>query len=258
MVPGKPARIPYNARESCRVVIHQNRLRLEDGLQEVVLEIDVTSATGEARKDASVEERMVLRPGGPARDFWLRGVTSEFDQIRVHVSHVIDQTNYVLSPTAKKSPPSVQWSAVIEGGRARLFVSVTIPGGLSRMNEPSGQFRVNFGVIGRVTWLDRNGKEGLVGLETGLVGVDLIPQRESSVADRPRTLAAVLGVGLRVRIGPGAALGIHLWGAYEFRPGYQYSPDGTNIKDAQTLNEASRWALILGPSISIGNIGTNL
>jgi hypothetical protein len=48
-------------------------------------------------------------------------------------------------------------------------------------------------------------------------------------------------------------LSIHVWGAYEFREDYfSRQPDGT-------LGEkVGRWALIFGPSISLGNIGTNL
>jgi hypothetical protein len=207
---------------------------------------------------------MVLRPGGEPRVFYVKGATAQFDHIVVRLSHVVDETRYVLAPTARQSPPSSQWSATVEGGFARLYVTLAIPAGLYRMNEPVGQFTLNFGVLGRITWLDRNGKEGLLGLETGLMGVGLIPQRQGSVGDAPRTLAAVTGLGLRVDIGGGAAVGIHLWGAYEFRRDYQYVPEGhpkvdfNDVQMVSSLPHAPHWALIFGPSISIGNVGTNL
>jgi hypothetical protein len=66
----------------------------------------------------------------------------------------------------------------------------------------------------------------------------------------------VAGAGLRIDLGAGAAVGVHLWGAYEFRDEYPYqlqSPD-----DPASGKPASHWAVFFGPSIAIGNAGTNL
>jgi len=252
--PGTPVRIPFDSRATCRVILHQERLRPEDGLQEIVLEIEVTRPGGARRAEASVSERMVLRPGGETRTFFLKGVTEQFDHVVIRASHVVDETRYVLSPTARQALPSVQWSATIEGGWVRLYATVAIPAGLYRMNEPTGQLTLNFGVLSRLTWLDRHGKEGLFGLELGLMGVGLIPQR-SSTADVPRTLAGVAGAGLRIDLGAGAAVGVHLWGAYEFRNEYSYL---SRPGDMASATRAPHWALFFGPSIAIGNAGTNL
>jgi hypothetical protein len=252
--PGTPVRIVYEARDTCRVVLHQERIRPEDGLQEIVLEIEVTKADGSRRGEATLDERMVLRPGGEARTFFLRGVTAQFDYVVIRVSHVVDETRYVLTPSGRQALPSIQWSGTIEGGWARLYATVAIPAGLFRLNEPTGQLTLNFGVLTRLTTLDRRGKEGLLGLEAGLMGVGLIPQR-TTVADIPRTLAAVGGAGLRIELGAGAAVGVHLWGAYEFRNAYSYL---TRPNDPTSAIRASRWALYFGPSIAIGNAGTNL
>jgi hypothetical protein len=252
--PGTPVRIPYDSRDTCRVLIHQERLRPEDGLQEIVLEVEVSRPEGGKRPEASVNERIVLRPGGELRTIFLKGVTAQFDHIVIRASHVVDETRYVLSPSARQAPPSLQWSATVEGGWARLYATVAIPAGLYRMNDPTGQLTLNFGVLSRLTWLDRNGKEGLLGLELGLMGVGLIPQR-SGTADVPRTLAAVAGLGLRINLGAGAAVGVHLWGAHEFRDDYTYV---TRPGDTTTARRASHWALYFGPSIAIGNAGTNL
>jgi hypothetical protein len=254
IAPGTPVRIPFDARDTCRVALHQERLRAEDGLQEIVLDIDVTRSNGTRRAEASVSERMVLRPGGETRTFFLKGVAEQFDHIVIRASHVVDETRYVLSPTARQALPSVQWSVTIEGGRVRLYATVAIPAGLYRMNEPTGQLTLNFGVLSRLTWLDRQGKEGLFGLELGLMGVGLIPQR-SGIADVPRTLAAVAGAGLRIDLGAGAAVGVHLWGAYEFRNEYSYL---SRPGDTTSATRAPHWALFFGPSIAIGNAGTNL
>ncbi len=252
LTPGKPARIPFSARQTCRVIVHQERLLPEDGEQEVVLEIEITKASGGKRSDASVNERMVLRPGGEPRIFYLKGIVEQFDQISVRLSHVVDENRYVLSATGKKEPPSVQWSATIEGGRVRLYVSLNVPAGLYRINEPAASLTLNFGVLGRLTWLSREGKEGLLGLETGVLGASLIPQQYNGNPAFPPTLVTLLGLGLRVEVGQGAAVGVHLWGAYEFRSTYTYTPTGG------TARNATHWSLLFGPSISIGNVGTNL
>jgi hypothetical protein len=249
---GKPARISYSARETCRVVIHQERVSPEDGQQQIVLEIEVTKASGGKRSDASVNEHIVLRPGGEPRTFFLKGITEQFDQITVRLSHIVDETRYVLDTRGKQEPPSEQWSATIEGGHVRLYVSLNVPAGLYRINEPSASMTLNFGVLGRLTWLDRQGKEGLLGLETGVLGASLIPQQYNNSPAFPATLVTLLGFGLRVEVGQGAAVGVHLWGAYEFRSTYQYTNSSGDSR------AATHWSLLFGPSISIGNIGTNL
>ena len=253
LTPGKPARIPFSARATCRVVIHQERVSPEDGQQQVVLEIEVTKASGGKRSDASVSEHMVLRPGGEQRIFFLKGVTEQFDQVEVRLSHVADETRYVMDTSGKQSPPSAQWSATIEGGHVRLYVSLNVPAGLYRINEPAASMTLNFGVLGRLTWLNRHGKEGLLGLETGVLGASLIPQQYNNTLPFPPTLVTLLGMGLRVEIGQGAAVGVHLWGAYEFRSAYEYTP-----ASGGSSRYATHWSLLFGPSISIGNIGTNL
>ena len=180
-------------------------------------------------------------------------MTEQFDQVTVRLSHVVDETRYVLGSAGKEAPPSAQWTATVEGGRARLYVSLSVPAGLYRINKPAASLTLNFGVLGRITWLDRRGKEGLLGLETGVLGASLIPQQYEGNPAFPPTLVTLLGLGLRVEIGRGAAIGVHLWGAYEFRSEYSYTPSG-----ATEPRSATHWSLLFGPSISIGNIGTNL
>jgi len=166
---------------------------------------------------------------------------------------VVDEARYLLGSVARPSAPSAQWSAVVEGSRARLYVSLSVPAGLYRINEPAASLTLNFGVLGRITWLDRHGKEGLLGLETGVLGASLIPQQYNNRPAFPPTLVTLLGVGLRVEVGQGAAIGVHLWGAYEFRGEYSY-----RTSETAAPRTATRWSLLFGPSISIGNVGTNL
>jgi len=249
--PGKPHRVPLEARESCRVIIHRERLRAEDGLQEVVLNVDVADAGGKTRPEVGIRERLVLRPGAEPKVYWIRGV-EQFDRIVVSLSHVVDEQRYVLSPTTREGLPSIQWVAIIEGGRFRLYATAAIPSGLFRVNEPSGQIRLNFGVLSRLTMLDEFGKENLLGAEIGVMGMGLIPSR-SNLSEYPPTLSLVAGIGVRVPLGSGAAVGVHGWFSYEFRNDFEYQ-----VSDGGPFRQASRFAFIFGPSISIGNVGTNL
>jgi hypothetical protein len=250
LAPGAQNLIPYAQRGSCRVIIHRERLDPEDGMQEIVLDVDVTSAEGMPRSSAGLHERMVLRPGGETQIVPLRGGLQQFDRMVVRVSLVIDETRYTLGPLARSGIPSVQWTATVEGGRARLYATVDIPAGLYRLNSPSGQLTLYFGVLSRIVALNRQGKESLVGLELGLMGMGLIqPPSESQY---PRTLGILGGLGVRVPLGGGvAAVSVHLWGVYELRA--RYTPTGK-----PPGSDVSHFGLVFGPSISIGNVGANL
>jgi hypothetical protein len=199
----------------------------------------------------------VLQPCAEPRTFWIKKVVEQFDHIVVRVSHVVDESRYLLSASMRAGLPSVQWAATVEGSRLRLYATAAIPSGLYRLNAPTGQLSLNFGLLSRLTWLNEYGKEGLLGLEMGVMGVGLI-QAPGALSNFPPTLATVAGLGVRVPLGGGqaggqAALNIHAWGAYEFRdPVFLPLPDGSPGR------RVGNWSVIFGPSISLGNIGTNL
>jgi hypothetical protein len=176
------------------------------------------------------------------------------------VSHVLDESRYALSVAGHQGLPTLQWSIAVEGGRLRVYATATIPAGLYRMNRPSGQLSLNFGVLSRLTWLDDRGTEGLLGAELGLMGMGLVQQ--TALGDYPPTLGAVAGLGVRVPLGDTASVGIHVWAAYEFRDRFDYKVDPKATGSCSTgdavCRSAPRVAFIFGPSISIGDVGTNL
>jgi hypothetical protein len=254
--PGQPHRVPYLARGSCRVVLHRERLTAADGSQEITLDIDVTKPDGTPRPDAKLSEHMVLRPGATERVVPIKSAgLDEFDRIEIRVSHVIDESRYVVSNAAPTKPGllAAQWSAIVDGGRLRLYATATIPAGLYRVNHPSGQLTLNFGVLSRLTTLNRQGKEGLFGLEFGVMGLGLAPQQSN--VEFPVTLAIVAGLGFRVPLGQGAAIGIQAWVAREFRDG---AISILNMDGSRSDVAAGPWSFIFGPSISFGNVGLNL
>lgn len=252
--PSRPHRISYEMRNTCRVIVHRERLKPEEGNQEVLLRIDVTKVDGSARSESHVEQRMFLRPEGDERVIPIPGNLAQYDRIVVQVSHVADESRYALATTDRTGLPSAQWTAIVKGGLFRLYTTATIPAGLYRATEPSGQLSINFGLVSRLALLNNEGKERLLGIELGLMGLGLVPQ--SGDIQFPPTLAVVGGVGLRVPIGPGAAVGAQAWVAYEFRDEIKRRTNGD--PNMETVVPSSHWSFIFGPSISVGNVGFNL
>jgi hypothetical protein len=243
--PGKRTSIPFARRDGCRVVIHRERFKPEDGTQDLTLDIDITKVDDSPRADAHVSERMVLRPAPEPRIVWIKGVKGQFDRVTVRVAHVADDVRYVGSTETRTSLPAAQWTLVVGEGRFRFYATAAIPTGLFRITSPSGVLTLNFGALSRLTWLDREGHEGLFGLELGAMGVGLAT---TSGFPFPPTLAVIAGVGVGIPIGnrgepSQASVNLHAWGAYELREDYM---------------GASHWSFLFGPSITIGNIGTNL
>ncbi len=253
IAPGAQVSIPFSQRDSCHLLIHRERLRVEDGTQDISVEVNVTKVDDNPRAGAQLVERMVLRPGAEPRVFWIRGVKAQFDRLSVRVSHIVDEAHDVGGSDLHVNLPSVQWAVVVGEGRLRFYATAAIPTGLFRMTEPTDVLTLNFGVLSRLTWLDQDGHEGLLGLEFGAMGIGL-----AATPGFPRTLAVLAGVGVGVPIGnrgepSQASVNLHAWAAYELRHDFPLDPINN-----PTGPQASHWSLLFGPSITFGNVGTNL
>ena len=250
IVPGETTHVPFGARDSCRFVFHRERVPAEDGAQKLTLEIDVTRVDGAARPESHVREELVLRPGGEQRLAWIKGVGGEFDRVTVRLSHSADESHYATSDL-NTGAPAAQWAVVMGTGKARIYATTAIPTGLYRVSDRahSGILTLNFGVLSRLTWLDAEGHDGVLGLETGVMGVGLA--RDTSSAGESLTQVAVVGgIGLSVPIANRSlatetSVNLHAWFEYE-------------VSRAWSGNPGNPIAFVFGPSISIGNIGTNL
>jgi hypothetical protein len=256
--PGTAPHIPYKNRDSCHLVVHRNRIPAESGEQRVDIDITVSNINGD-RPEATKSHHLVLRHGNEPDVIWIRGVKQQFDHINVRVTHVIDESQYVSRPSGRLDLPSAQWTVVAEDARFKFYATATIPTALYRFSHDpqdlgTGPLALNFGVISRLTWLDSDGAEGLVGLEAGMVGMGL-------ATDKSRQLALVWGLGLSVPLGnvnqpTQAAINIHAWVSYTVGglKGNLLNDDGT-VDRTIDLNP---WAFVFGPSITVGNIGTFL
>jgi hypothetical protein len=251
--PGVAAHIPFSARDTCRIVFHRERLAPENGAQRLNLEVNVTRVDGEARPEAHVAQSVILRPGPQPRYAWIKGVLGPFDHITVRVSHDTDEANYVGSVDLGSGEPAAQWSVVAGEGVARIYATASIPTGLYRVSDRahSGILSLNLGVIARLTWLDAEGHGGFLGLEGGVMGVGLANDVSAPPNSQSLTqVATVTGIGLSVPIANRSlatetSLNLHAWFEYEISRDLGSEP-------------GSPFGFVFGPSISVGNVGTNL
>ncbi|HEY8927191.1 MAG TPA: hypothetical protein VIU64_22565 [Polyangia bacterium] len=255
-VQGKLGQVPFSDRDSCRLVIHRERLKREDGSQDIAVDADVYRQDGTPRPEGHISEHLVLNPGDTARTIWLHGARQHFDRIVVRVSHVVDESHYLSESAWRSNLPVAQWSVMVGSGHARFYATAAIPTGLFRVNAPSSVLSLNFGILSRLALLDHEGRESLIGLELGAMGVGL-----ASVSNFPATLDLIAGLGISLPLGARgevtqSSVNLHAWVVKEFRP--DVCTNTMLSPGADGCRLASRWAFIFGPSISIGNIGTNL
>jgi hypothetical protein len=250
LVPGETARLPYSMRDSCRLVVHRERLSPEYGTQKLALDIDILRADGTSRSDVHASQTLVLRAGKEPLDAWIHGVQAEFDRIVVRLSHIADESHYTGAAEMLTSEPALKWTAILGTGRARLYAAPTIPTGLYRFGDSqhSGVLSLNFGVISRLTWLDDEGHEGFLNLEFGLMVIGLAGS-QSTTGQSLSEAGAVLGLGIGIPFAnrssvTEASINLHLWYEHDLS-----TPDSS---------KGQPWSIIFGPSISIGNVGTNL
>ncbi|HEY6079404.1 MAG TPA: hypothetical protein VIW29_11405 [Polyangiaceae bacterium] len=246
LAPGDPINLPFGWRDTCRLTVHRERLKRENGRQRLNLSIDVFTADGATRSEGHVKDTLDVGPGSAPREVWIQGVLSSFDRIVVRLAHDADEAHYVEGSKLFASGPAVQWSVILGTGNVRLYATSTIPAGLYRFGDAdhSGVLSLNFGVISRLTWLTDEGREGLIGLEAGVM-VFGVGSSTSTTGHDLTQVGIPVGLGLSIpianRLQPTeAAINLHGW--------VEFPISGDSHKPA----------FIFGPSISIGNIGANL
>ena len=254
MEPGPSHHIPFDQRETCRLLIHRARIPKDAGEQRLDIEVTVTAVGGEPRAEARVVHHLVLRHA-PDRDvIWLRGAKQQFDRFSVQVTHVVSESLYTTYRGPQMVLPSSQWAVVTEDADFKFYATAAIPASLYRFSNDDGDLgtgplSLNFGVLSRLTWLDSEGHEGLVGVESGVMGMGLASDKDQ--------LAIVLGLGIAIPLGNAntiaqAAINIHAWLAYSLGKNTAQVP---NTMEEVTLNP---WAFVFGPSITVGSVGAFL
>lgn len=258
MRPGVTEQLPYRSRDTCRVVLHRERLRPEDGTQALQLSVDVTAPDGTSRSDAKVDQRVIVKPGKPSsgpspsekpRTFFVSGVASPFDRVVVRVSIVTDDVHYATLPDDKLGA-QLQWSIVMGTGHLRLYATATIPTGLYRVADQGHQgiLTLNAGAILRLVWLSKEGRESPIGLETGLMWIGITGDTSPDAAAHGE-FAFVAGLGLGIPIANQAraaqtSISLHAWFEYE-------------VSRAARPDSGTPFGFVFGPSITVGDLGFN-
>jgi hypothetical protein len=259
VLPGVTPHLPFASRDSCHLLVHRERIQPEDGEQRLDVRVDVRSASGSSRSDGDLNQRIVVRHGSEPMVLWLGGVEAQFDKLTVHVTHIVDETQYLRDGGERLEVPAATFSVVFENTRMRFYATVAIPTSLFRFsNEPNGAgngaLTLNLGVLSRLTWVTRDGSDGLFGLEAGVMGMGLASQNT-------RQLNLVAGVGMAVPLGntrqiSQAAINLHAWVAY--RPGRDTTPTYDALGNPGPAVELSNWSFVFGPSVTFGNVGLDL
>jgi hypothetical protein len=261
MIPGTVIHIPYKERNSCRLVLHRERIPEEDGEQRLDVDVSVTAVGGVDRPESRWTQHLLLLHSTQRDVVWIRGAKEQFDRINVHITHVIDESLYVGDSRRRLELPSSQWTVVTENANLKFYATAAIPASLYRFSNDkqdlgTGPLSLNFGVLTRLTWLDSEGREGLFGLEVGMMGMGL-------ATDRDRQLAIVTGVGIAIPLSNAnqitqAAINIHAWLSYTVGKRYGKLLDETGTMVIDPRYPLSNWAFVFGPSITVGGIGALL
>jgi hypothetical protein len=261
VIPGLPLHVPFAQRDGCRLVLHRERIPPEDGEQRLNVTVDVNSVSGSTRSDGHFNERLLLRHGTEPRIIWLRGVKSQFDRITVQLAHVTDESQYIHGGGERVEVPAGQWTIITENIRWRLYATAAIPVQLFRFsNDPSGAgtgtLSLNLGVLTRFTWVTREGTEGILGLEGGVMGMGLS-------AENNRKLNIVSGLGFGVPLGntgqtTQASINIHAWAAYRLGNEFATRLDSSGNPISGQFVKLRHWSFIFGPSVTFGNLGFDI
>lgn len=267
VIPGIPLHIPFEQRDGCRLMVYPNRILAEDGEQRLDVDVSVTSVGGSNRSEGHFTQRLILSHGAEPRIIWLHGVKAQFDKITVRLTHVTEESQYLRGGSGQLEVPSAQWTIVAENTRWRFYATVSIPVELFRFsNDPNGAgtgpLTLNLGVLSRFTWVTRDGTEGILGLEAGVMGMGLS-------TDNTRQLNLVGGPGIGVPLGntgqpSQASINIDAWIAYrlgnEFAPSLDASGNPIYVPGTtQTVPiPLNHWSFIFGPSVTFGNVGFDL
>ncbi len=245
IAPGDMVSLPYSSRGSCRLKVDRRVLNASDGTQRIKVSVKIHSPTGTAR-DGSLSQVLVLSAGnaGTAVDtLWLgSGETLRpWDHMTLAIAHDDQPGHYFGGEEFSSGLPGRRYQMVFGDARLRLYGSATVPTGLYRITrgEDGGLLQFSAGACIRLVMLDREGKEFPADFEFALLGTNL-----SGRAD----LSIVAGLGLTVPLlnpqeKTQAAIGIHAW--------VEYAP-------TRSSDPRRPFALIFGPSISLGDFGINL
>ena len=226
---GRRVSIPYEERDSCRLLLDRTAIPEEAGVQRLRI-----VAGGK-------EQILAVAPGKGTMAIALPvGDKREFEKLVLTVGHEYGGGHYDLSPQHNIGPEA-RYRIVLGDRRVRISVGSAVPTGLFRfgLEGERGSLSLSAGATARLSFLYNEGTEFPIGLELGVLGTGL--------SDTPH-LSFVAGIGLSIPVLNAdtplqTSFNIHAWA--------EYAP--TRDGDGQ-----GPWAFLFGPSFSVGKFSTTL
>jgi hypothetical protein len=247
--PGITRAVPYRGRDTCRLVLHRERLPEENGTQTLAVEIVVESRAGTERTGGHVSRTIHLRPGTAPVEIYVSGVERAFDRAVVRVRHDESEESDVAVEAADAGATQVQWTLVFGTEVLRLYATAALPTGLYRVSDHagSGTASVSLGVLLRLVVLSPDGAEFPVGLEAGVLWVGIAGTGPSSSTVGEAAVVGGFGIGIPVTdagLETQTSINLHAWFEWE-------------VSRALSGETGSPYGFIFGPSFSIGNAGSS-
>jgi len=224
---GQLARIPYEEREGCRIVFHRQRIPQSAGLQRLRVKAGdfnqiITLSHGSGSLTVAV-------PVGERKEYARLTVAISHDMLG---GHYAEQSRQSLGEEAR-------YRILLSDSWWRISATTAMPTGMFRFGEGAveGTIPLSAGALGRMTYIQKDGRDFPLGLETGLFGTNLSGQPDFSM---------VAGLGLSIPVlNPDTSLqasfNIHAW--------LEYAPTRLSRED-------SPWAFLFGPSFTVGRLST--
>lgn len=223
VLPGRTTSIPFNDRNSCRIVIDREQIPEWAGKQRLRIR---ASGVNELVTVARQAGELTIALAGKRKEM--------FDIITVSIGHEYGGGHYDLAPRQNLGA-EVYYRIVVGKRRFRVSASTSLPTGLFRFGDQRGSVPFSAGAMARIEWLYQEGRALPIGWEIGLLGTGLSGDPHFSI---------VAGFGFSVPVlNPNTSLqtsfNLHAW--------MEYSPTRDN-----------QWAFLFGPSFGVGKFSADL
>jgi hypothetical protein len=220
-------RIPFEARDSCRLIFHLDRMPKDAGQQRLRVEA------------GDFHQVITLSPGpGELIATIPAGTKNEFDPLTVTITHDLLSGHYTLLPRQSLGE-ALSYRILLSDRSFKISATTAMPTGMFRFStkELSGSMPISAGALTRFTYVQDAGREFPLGLEVGLFGTNLSNTPDFSI---------VMGIGLSLPVLNQntvlqASFNIHAWA--------EFAPTRLSRGDPS-------FAFLFGPSFSVGMLST--
>ncbi len=224
---GSLARIPYEERDSCRIVFDREKVPVSAGVQRLRVQ-----AGGFNQILLLGNGRGTLTVAIPVGD------KQEYDKLTAVISHDMLSGHYTFQ-SRQSLGGEARYRILLSDSWWRIGATTAMPTGLFRFGagDSEGSIPLSAGVLTRLNYIQRNGRDFPLGFEAGLFGTNLSGRPDFSM---------ILGVGLSIPVlntntSLQASFNIHAW--------LEYAPTRVSGDDSPV-------AFLFGPSFSVGRLST--